>query len=478
MWSFRAWRRRRLLARHPVAEELWQRVRRHLPILDGLDADEDRRLRERAVLFLADKHLTALAGVDLDDFGRLLLAAQAQLPLLHLPELNWYQGFHELVLYPDDFVSPQKHRDASGVVHEFDDERSGETSLQGPVVLAWPGVVGGGGWDAYNLVIHELAHKLDMLNGDANGLPPLHAGMRIGDWASAMQAAYDEMNALLDRDPDAQTAIDPYAAEDPAEFFAVTSEYFFTAPDLLHEAYPAVYRQLQLFYRQDPLQRLRRLQAEHPDTARRRATRLTAECRYMASTTEYAYNRGLFFGQKPLESPMSYSKIPAGKDLPNDIYVAIEIPANHAPIKYEIDKDTDCLFVDRFMATPMFYPANYGFIPNTLADDGDPLDVLVVTPYPVAPGSVIRARPVGVLHMTDEAGGDAKLIAVPHDKLSVLYKDVKEYTDLPALLLEQIKHFFENYKDLEKGKWVKVEGWGNADAARAEITKAVAAFQK
>ncbi len=216
-------------------------------------------------VFLADKHLTALAGVDLDDFGRLLLAAQAQLPLLHLPELNWYQGFHELVLYPDDFVSPQKHRDASGVVHEFDDERSGETSLQGPVVLAWPGVVGGGGWDAYNLVIHELAHKLDMLNGDANGLPPLHAGMRIGDWASAMQAAYDEMNALLDRDPDAQTAIDPYAAEDPAEFFAVTSEYFFTAPDLLHEAYPAVYRQLQLFYRQDPLQRLRRLQAEHPD---------------------------------------------------------------------------------------------------------------------------------------------------------------------------------------------------------------------
>ncbi len=156
---------------------------------------------------------------------------------------------------------------------------------------------------------------------------------------------------------------------------------------------------------------------------------------------------------------MSYSKIPAGKDLPNDIYVAIEIPANHAPIKYEIDKDTDCLFVDRFMATPMFYPANYGFIPNTLADDGDPLDVLVVTSYPVAPGSVIRARPVGVLHMTDEAGGDAKLIAVPHDKLSVLYKDVKEYTDLPALLLEQIKHFFENYKDLEKGKWVKVEGW-------------------
>ena len=170
---------------------------------------------------------------------------------------------------------------------------------------------------------------------------------------------------------------------------------------------------------------------------------------------------------------MSYSKIPAGKDLPNDIYVAIEIPANHAPIKYEIDHDIDCLMVDRFMATPMFYPANYGFIPHTLADDGDPLDVLVVTPYPV-----IRARPVGVLHMSDEAGGDAKLVAVPHDKLTVLYKDVQEYTDLPPLLIEQIKHFFENYKDLEKGKWVKVEGWGGAEEARGLILKAVAAYQK
>src|SRR5690606_19165389 len=119
-----------------------------------------------------------------------------------------------------------------------------------------------------------------------------------------------------------------------------------------------------------------------------------------------------------IRSPMSYDQIPAGKDIPNDIYVAIEIPPNHAPIKYDIDKDTSTLFVDRFMATPMFYPANYGFIPNTLADDGDPLDVLVVTPHPVAPGSVIRCRPVGVLHMTDDGGGDAKLVAVPHDKLT------------------------------------------------------------
>ncbi|MDX1474893.1 MAG: inorganic diphosphatase [Reinekea sp.] len=172
---------------------------------------------------------------------------------------------------------------------------------------------------------------------------------------------------------------------------------------------------------------------------------------------------------------MSYNQVPAGKDLPNDVYVVIEIPANHAPIKYEIEKDYDALMVDRFMATPMFYPANYGYIPNTLADDGDAVDVLVVTPYPVVPGSVIRCRPVGVLEMTDEAGSDAKVIAVPHDKLTTIYKDVQEATDLPPLLLEQIKHFFENYKDLEKGKWVKVEGWADAERARAIITEAHAA---
>ncbi|HDZ56678.1 MAG TPA: inorganic diphosphatase [Pseudomonas xinjiangensis] len=175
---------------------------------------------------------------------------------------------------------------------------------------------------------------------------------------------------------------------------------------------------------------------------------------------------------------MSYDQIPAGKDIPNDIYVVIEIPANHAPIKYEIDKDSSTLFVDRFMATPMFYPANYGYIPNTLADDGDPLDVLVVTPHPVVPGAVIRARAVGVLHMTDDGGGDAKLIAVPHDKLSVLYHDIQECSDLPPLLMQQIQHFFENYKDLEAGKWVKIDRWGNADEARAEIVKAVDAYQK
>ena len=172
---------------------------------------------------------------------------------------------------------------------------------------------------------------------------------------------------------------------------------------------------------------------------------------------------------------MSFRDIPAGKDIPNDIYVVIEIPANSSPIKYEIEKDYDAVFVDRFMATPMFYPANYGYVPNTLADDGDPLDVLVVTPYPVMPGSVIRARPIGILDMSDEAGRDSKVVAVPHDKLSVLYRDVKEPADLGQLLLDQISHFFENYKDLEPGKWVKVNGWRGSDAARDAVIASVEA---
>lgn len=174
---------------------------------------------------------------------------------------------------------------------------------------------------------------------------------------------------------------------------------------------------------------------------------------------------------------MGYNTIQAGKDLPNDIYVAIEIPANASPIKYEIDKEMDALLVDRFMATPMFYPANYGYINNTLADDGDPLDVLVITPYPVMPGSVIRARPVGVLKMSDEAGGDEKLLAVPHEKLTQLYNDIQDIQDVPQLLKDQIVHFFEHYKDLEKGKWVKVEGWEDADSARAAIMKSAAAYK-
>jgi Mlc titration factor MtfA (ptsG expression regulator) len=265
MWSFKAWRQRRILANNPVSAATWAKVRQPLPILNGLSAAEEQRLRERAVLFLHSKHLTALPGVILDDESRLHLAALAELPLLELADLDWYQGFHELVLYPDDFRSPQHHRDASGVVHEWSGQHSGEAWLQGPVILAWPGVLRSGQWDGYNLVIHELAHKIDMLNGCANGLPPLHADMRQSEWAEVMQGAFDHLNTQLEQHPHSSPPIDAYAGENPAEFFAVCSEYFFSAPDVLSAAYPQVYGQLRQFYRQDPLTRLQQLPPEqHP----------------------------------------------------------------------------------------------------------------------------------------------------------------------------------------------------------------------
>jgi len=175
---------------------------------------------------------------------------------------------------------------------------------------------------------------------------------------------------------------------------------------------------------------------------------------------------------------MSLNQVPAGKDLPEDIYVIIEIPANADPIKYEVDKDSGAIFVDRFMSAPMFYPANYGYVNNTLSLDGDPVDVLVPTPYPLQPGAVIRCRPVGVLKMTDESGEDAKVVAVPHTKLSKAYDAIQDVSDLPELLKAQITHFFEHYKELEAGKWVKVDGWGDKAEALAEITSSAARYQE
>lgn len=175
---------------------------------------------------------------------------------------------------------------------------------------------------------------------------------------------------------------------------------------------------------------------------------------------------------------MSLDKISPGRDVPNDINVIIEIPSHSDPVKYEVDKDTGALFVDRFMSTAMFYPCNYGYVPQTLSEDGDPVDVLVVTPLPLISGSVIRCRPLGVLNMSDEAGVDAKLVAVPVDKLSPLYKSCKSTDDLPPSLLAQIAHFFEHYKDLEAGKWVKVEGWAGVDEAKAEIIASVKRYNE
>ncbi len=173
---------------------------------------------------------------------------------------------------------------------------------------------------------------------------------------------------------------------------------------------------------------------------------------------------------------MNLDRVAAGRNLPTDFNVIIEIPMHGDPIKYELDKDTGAMFVDRFMSTAMHYPCNYGYIPQTLSPDGDPVDVLVITPFPVITGVVVRCRALGVLQMTDEAGQDAKLLAVPVVKLSTLYRDLKNVNDLPELTLQQIVHFFEHYKDLENGKWVKVDGWAGVDEAHAEIMAGVENF--
>lgn len=172
-------------------------------------------------------------------------------------------------------------------------------------------------------------------------------------------------------------------------------------------------------------------------------------------------------------------EINSGRDVPNEINVIIEIPMHGEPVKYEVDKESGALFVDRFLTTAMYYPANYGYIPHTLSEDGDPVDVLVITPVPLINGAVIRCRPVGMLKMTDESGVDAKLLAVPTNKISnKMYESIKTYKDLPQHLLLSLEHFFNHYKDLEEGKWVKVEGWEGPEVARQEIVLSIERYQK
>jgi len=166
---------------------------------------------------------------------------------------------------------------------------------------------------------------------------------------------------------------------------------------------------------------------------------------------------------------MNIDLIPIGENPPHDVNVIIEIPMGGSPVKYELDKESGAMFVDRFLHTAMHYPCNYGFIPHTLSDDGDPTDVGVLGQYPVIPGVVIRSRPIGVLLMEDEAGLDEKILCVPVDALHPYYGDISSYRDIRPVLLDQISHFFEHYKDLEKNKWVKVKGWGDAEEARELI---------
>lgn len=253
MWSLKAWRRERILARHGVADAALREAIVRLPLLDGLEPGELERLRELAVLFLHEKSLEPIAPLEMNDTMRLELALQACLPILHLG-IDWYAGWRSIVVYPTGFIASRQEVDEAGVVHASRIHLSGESWLGGPVILAWSDIETGAELNGYNLVIHEFAHKLDMLNGDANGMPPLHRDMAQPAWTAAFADAFKDLEARLERGE--PTPVDDYAAESPAECFAVFSEAFFELPHVVRDAYPDVHAQLVRFYRQDPAARL------------------------------------------------------------------------------------------------------------------------------------------------------------------------------------------------------------------------------
>jgi len=250
-FGFGRWRRARILKSHEIDEALWQRTLARYRFLQGLTEDEIARLRERVVLFLHAKEIHGAGELVLDDAMRLSLAVQACILILNLPE-DWYDGWVEIIVYPDEYMPDVEWEDEFGVVHVGKEVRSGEAWLHGPVVLSWADI-GEDYADGINVVIHEFAHKLDMLNGDVDGYPPLHAGMQRQAWTDALTHAYEDFCRLVDRGE--ELPIDPYAAESPGEFFAVLSEVFFERPEWVGDVYPDVYAQLAKFYRQDPYAR-------------------------------------------------------------------------------------------------------------------------------------------------------------------------------------------------------------------------------
>ncbi len=245
--SFREWRRRRAAEKIVIDDAQWQAAEYPLPFLDRLSDDERRRLRELARQFIAEKEWSGARGLELTAPMQLSIALQACLPILNLG-LDAYRGWVGVVVYPGDFVIPRQQMDEAGVVHEYDDEVLGEAWEGGPVLVSWFDNLAEIG--DVNVVIHEFAHKLDMTNGVVDGVPALPGDMSRREWIAAFEPAYLDFRRRVDAGED--TAIDPYAAEHPSEFFAVASEVFFEAPDLLHDEYPAVYEQLKSYYRQDP----------------------------------------------------------------------------------------------------------------------------------------------------------------------------------------------------------------------------------
>ena len=252
--AIRRWRERRILASSAIPEPLWREALEALPFLAIYTESELTRLRERVVLFLSDKSIVPSEGFEVTPLMRAMIAIQACVLVLNL-DRRFYDGWHNVIVYPDEFVTNLEYEDEAGVVHRRAEPLAGEAMPGGPVVLSWPDVEASADWSAtgMNLVIHEFAHKIDMRNGEANGFPPLPPEMPRRGWQRTMAEAYAHFRARVEKGED--TAIDPYAAESPAEFFAVLSEVFFAEPTLLRMEYPKVYQLFTQFYRQDPASR-------------------------------------------------------------------------------------------------------------------------------------------------------------------------------------------------------------------------------
>lgn len=249
MWSYKAWRRRRVLKRASIPEQAWDNAYEALPLLASLSGEEHERLRALAILFLHEKAVEGVQALELTDRMRLIIALQGCLPILHLG-LDWYSGWKSVLVYPYRFVTDHQQMDASGVVHNVRRHLSGESWLRGPVVVSWPDVASAGVIDGHNLIVHEFAHKLDMLNGRANGFPPLHSDMNVQIWSKVFTLAFEDFRQRIDRGD--HLPIDPYGGTEPAEFFAVLSEVYFETPQVLQQAYPDAYDQLCAFYHPVP----------------------------------------------------------------------------------------------------------------------------------------------------------------------------------------------------------------------------------
>lgn len=247
---FRRWRERRILDRYPIAEPDWRQVLTATPALRRLSASEQARLRVLATFLLHEKSVEPVQGLELTGAMRARLAALACLPILNLG-LSWYRDWHSIVLYPGLFMPPHEYTDVAGVVHRGHRVLEGEAWQRGPVVLSWAGVAETGTPPGHNVVIHEMAHKLDMLNGEPNGFPPLHGRMSRRAWSRSFAAAYRTLESRVQQGY--PPPLDPYGLENPGEFFAVASEAFFETPRALKDFDPELYRQLTLFYKQQPL---------------------------------------------------------------------------------------------------------------------------------------------------------------------------------------------------------------------------------